>query len=131
MFKTPFLTAACIVLFLSHNSATSIAGSNHEARNSKLTTVGIQQETTMRKSLIIAASLSSMLVSSAAFTASLTDNGVIKSIDTKGNSLTLVDGMTFTLPAKFDAKTIKVGEKIAVTYDVVNKKMIASAIKAG
>jgi Cu/Ag efflux protein CusF len=86
----------------------------------------------MIKSLVVAASLSAMLVSSAAFAAAaLTDKAAIKSIDAKTNSITLDDGKSFTLPAKFDLKTIRVGEKVMVTYDMKDKLMVASAVTAG
>jgi Cu/Ag efflux protein CusF len=39
-----------------------------------------------------------MIISSAAFAASMDATGVIKSIDTKANSITLVDGKTYGLP---------------------------------
>jgi Cu/Ag efflux protein CusF len=85
----------------------------------------------MNKSLIIAASLSTLLVSSAAFAAGMTDTAAIKTIDAKANSITLADGKSFVLPAKFDLKTIKVGEKVLVTYDMKDKLMVASAVTAG
>jgi Cu/Ag efflux protein CusF len=85
----------------------------------------------MNKSLIIAASLGTLLVSSAAFAAGMTDTAAIKTIDAKANSITLADGKSFVLPAKFDLKTIKVGEKVLVTYDMKDKLMVASAVTAG
>jgi Cu/Ag efflux protein CusF len=85
----------------------------------------------MNKSLIIAASLSTLLVSTSAFAAGMTDTAVIKTIDAKANSITLADGKSFALPAKFDLKTIKVGEKVLVTYDMKDKLMVASAVTAG
>jgi Cu/Ag efflux protein CusF len=85
----------------------------------------------MNKSLIIAASLSTLFVTSAAFAAGMTDTAAIKTIDAKANSITLADGKSFVLPAKFDLKTIKVGEKVLVTYDMKDKLMVASAVTAG
>lgn len=85
----------------------------------------------MNKSFIIAASLGTLLVSTSAFAAALTDTAAIKSIDAKANSITLADGKSFVLPAKFDVKTIKVGEKVVVTYDLKDKLMVASAVVAG
>ena len=82
----------------------------------------------MRKSFILATSIATIALSSAAFAASMTDKGAIKSIDEKANLVTLADGKIFVLPAKFDFKTIKVGEKVAVTYDMKEKAMVASAI---
>jgi Cu/Ag efflux protein CusF len=85
----------------------------------------------MNKSLIIAASLSTFFVTSAAFAAGMIDTAAIKTIDAKANSITLADGKSFVLPAKFDLKTIKVGEKVLVTYDMKDKLMVASAVTAG
>lgn len=85
----------------------------------------------MNKSLIIAASLGTLLVSTSAFAAALTDTSAIKSIDAKANSITLADGKSFVLPVKFDLKTIKVGEKVVVTYAMKDKLMVATAVVAG
>lgn len=85
----------------------------------------------MNKSLIVAASLGTLLVSASAFAAALTDTAAIKMIDAKANSITLADGKSFVLPAKFDLKTIKVGEKVLVTYDMKDKLMVASAVTKG
>lgn len=83
----------------------------------------------MRKSLILAASLATMLVSSAAFAAAMNDSGVIKTIDTQKHTITLADGKVFGLPTGFDAKTLKAGEKVAVVYDMKGKDMLASSVK--
>jgi Cu/Ag efflux protein CusF len=88
-------------------------------------------ETKMRKSLVIAASLGSMLISAAAFAAPLTAAGAIKSIDAKGNFITLADGKVYSLPKGFDLKTLKTGEKVSITYDLKDKLMVATAVKAG
>lgn len=83
----------------------------------------------MRKPLILAASLGTMLISSAAFAASANENGVIKTIDAKANTITLADGKTFVLPAGFVITTLKAGEKVAVVYDMKNNQMVASSVK--
>lgn len=86
----------------------------------------------MNKSFIIAASLGTLLISSSAFAAAaLTDTAAIKMIDAKANSITLADGKSFVLPVKFDLKTIKVGEKVVVTYALQGTSMVASAVTAG
>jgi hypothetical protein len=54
----------------------------------------------MRKSLILVASLGSMLISSVAFAASMDATGVIKSINFKHHTVTLVNGRTYVLPEK-------------------------------
>ena len=84
----------------------------------------------MRKSLILAASLGTMLISSAAFAATMDATGVIRSIHFKSHSITLSNGHTYALPARFAVKTIKTGEKVSVAYVVKNKHFIATSVKA-
>ena len=84
----------------------------------------------MRKSLILAASLGTMIISTAAFAAAMNATGVIKTIDTKANSITLVDGKSFSLPAGFAINTLKTGEKVALVYVMKNNKMVATSVKA-
>ena len=84
----------------------------------------------MRKSLILAASLGTMIISSAAFAAAMTASGVIKTIDAKANSITLADGKAYVLPAGFAITTLKAGEKVAVVYDLKNSQMVATSVKA-
>ena len=71
-----------------------------------------------------------MLVSSAVFAGGLTDTGFIKSINPKAHSIYLADGHTFVLPSKFNFKSIKVGEKVMISYKIVKKSMLATAVKA-
>jgi Cu/Ag efflux protein CusF len=82
----------------------------------------------MRKTLVVAASLASFMGATAAF-AGTDVTGAIKSIDTKAKTITLADGTIYMLPKKFDASTLKVGEKVAVVYDKKNGKMMASSVK--
>jgi Cu/Ag efflux protein CusF len=84
----------------------------------------------MRKSLILAASLGTMIISPAAFAAAMNATGVIKTIDAKANSITLADGKTYGLPAGFVITTLKTGEKVAVVYDMKNSQMVATSVKA-
>ena len=84
----------------------------------------------MRKSLFLAASLGTMLISSAAFAATMDVTGVIRSIHFKGHSITLSNGHTYALPASFAVKTLKTGEKVSVAYVVKNKHFIATSVKA-
>ena len=84
----------------------------------------------MRKSLILVASLGTMLISSAGFAASTDATGVIKSINLKHHTLTLVSGRTYVLPEKFDLKPFKNGEKVSIAYIVKNKHFLASSVKA-
>lgn len=75
---------------------------------------------------VIAASL---LASTVAYAASQNLNGEIKSIDAKQATITLKTGETFQLPKGFDAKSLKTGENVMVTYDKKDGKMVASAVK--
>ena len=84
----------------------------------------------MRKSLVLAASLATMLISSAAFAATMGATGVIKSINLKHHTVTLVNGRTYVLPAKFSLKSLKNGEKVSIAYIVKNKHFVASSVKA-
>lgn len=71
----------------------------------------------------------SMLAGTAAFAAAQTATGEIKSIDAKQATITLADGQVYQLPKNFDAKSLKKGEKVSVTFDKTNGKMVASAVK--
>ena len=84
----------------------------------------------MRKSIILAASLGTMLISSAAFAASTDATGVIKSINLKHHTVTLAGGGTYVLPGKFNLKPFKSGEKVSISYIVKNKHFLASSVKA-
>lgn len=61
-----------------------------------------------------------------------TETGVIAKIDTKAPSITLKTGKvkTFSLDKGVDASALKVGEKVKVSYEMVNKKATASAVTA-
>ena len=52
----------------------------------------------------------------------------IASIDKKGDSITLSDGKTFTLPEGIEAETLNVGERVVVTYSTKAGKLAASRI---
>jgi len=81
----------------------------------------------MRKSLISAA-VAASLISTVAFAAAQTENGAIKVLDSAKHQLTLADGKMFELPATWNATGFKVGDKVKVTYDTQNGKMVASAV---
>lgn len=68
----------------------------------------------MRKS-VIASSVILVFAGSTAALASA-DTGAIVSIDKKGDSITLSDGKTFTLPEGIEAETLRVRQKVTVTY---------------
>lgn len=66
----------------------------------------------------------------AATSAATTADGVIKSIDAKAMSITLADGTVYMLPKGFKVDTVKVGEKVAVTFDKKGKANDATEVKA-
>ena len=77
------------------------------------------------KRLIIAAT-SFTLIAGTAFAAS--DSGTIKHIDPSSDAITLDDGKTFTLAEGIEAESLKIGQKVTVTYDMKAGKMVASKI---
>ena len=81
----------------------------------------------MRKSLVTAA-LAATFLTHAAFAASVTDTGAIKSLDAAKHQVTLADGKVFEAPAGWAFTTYKVGDKVKVTYETQNGKMMASEI---
>lgn len=85
----------------------------------------------MRKIMLSTAAVA-MLFSGAALAATKTETGVIAKIDAKAPSITLKAGKikTFDLGTGVDVSTLKVGEKVVVTYDLVNKKPVASEVAA-
>jgi Cu/Ag efflux protein CusF len=81
----------------------------------------------MRKSLISAA-LAASLISSVALAATQTADGSIKTLDIKKHQMTLSDGKSFELPAAWKGTGFKVGDKVTVTYEAQNGKMMVSAV---
>jgi Cu/Ag efflux protein CusF len=72
----------------------------------------------------------SLLLATTAFAASMSTSGVVKSVDTKHDSITLMDGSSYTLGEGFEAETFKAGEKVAIVFVKKNGKMMASSVKA-
>ena len=81
------------------------------------------------KRIVPAVLVSSLLIGSA-FAASMSMSGVIKAIDAAKKDLTLQSGETFSVPAKFDAKKFKPGEKVTITYEKKGDKLMASDVEA-
>ena len=71
----------------------------------------------------------SFLLANVAFAANMTANGVVKSVDSGGDSITLADGSVYTLGEGFEAETFKPGQKVAIVFDTKNGKMTASSVK--
>lgn len=82
------------------------------------------------KHLFIAAPIAaSILFSTAALAAGTTAVGIVKSVDTKGDSITLKDGGVYILSEGFEAETFKPGEKVVITFEMKSGKMIATSVK--
>jgi Cu/Ag efflux protein CusF len=71
----------------------------------------------------------SCLLATVAFAANMSANGVVKSIDNKDDSITLMDGSVYTLAEGFEAETFKTGQKVAIIFVTKNGKMMASSVK--
>ena len=70
------------------------------------------------------------LLATAAVAAALTATGVIKEVNMKKDSITLMDGSAYILAEGFEAETFKAGENVTIIYSLKNGKMIASSVKA-
>ena len=81
----------------------------------------------MKKSIVTAATILAIASGTAAYAAATT--GTIASIDKKGDSITLADGKTLSLPEGIEAETLKVGEKVTVVYSTKAGKLEASSIQ--
>lgn len=85
----------------------------------------------MRSNILSLALIASLGLGSAVLAASTNTTGVIKTIDAKAMTVELADGTTYHLPAGFDLKPFKVGEKVVVSWEMKGTLMEASALKAG
>jgi Cu/Ag efflux protein CusF len=70
-----------------------------------------------------------LLVATAAFSAGMSASGVVKSVDTRNDSITLVDGSAYTLGEGFEAETFKPGQKVTIVFQKKKGKMVASSVK--
>tara|TARA_R110001606_G_scaffold295750_1_gene443585 strand:+ start:274 stop:540 length:267 start_codon:yes stop_codon:yes gene_type:complete len=83
----------------------------------------------MRKMLVPAILAASLGLAGAAFAAAATTTvGTIKAMDAKAHTLSLDNGMTYSLPTNLKVPDLKVGQKVSVTWDKVGTKDQASAV---
>ena len=82
----------------------------------------------MRKIILPVAALAFAASATLAFAASKTDTGPIKTIDAVAGSITLDDGNTFKLAKTIKVASLKVGEKVVVTYTMQGSNMVASKV---
>jgi Cu/Ag efflux protein CusF len=81
---------------------------------------------TMKASILSASVVALSLLAGGAFAAAtpamtattpaMTDAAAIKSIDLKAHQLTLADGKTFSIPARWHLRAFKVGQKVSLSY---------------
>ncbi len=83
----------------------------------------------MKKLLAVAPALAAAAaISTGAFAAALSKTGEVKSTDATKSELVLSTGDTFTLPASFKIASLKTGEKVKVTYQMKDGKMVATHV---
>jgi len=84
----------------------------------------------MRAYLVPLALAASIAAAPMAFAAAAhSSTGAIKAYDAKAHSITLADGTTYMLPAKFKTSDLKVGEKVEVSWVMKGDKHDATQIK--
>jgi hypothetical protein len=82
----------------------------------------------MRALFASVAIISAIAVVPAAYAASMTMTGTVKSIDAAKKELKLSNGDTFVLPANFKATGIKAGEKVKISYQKSGKTLDAEMV---
>ena len=58
-----------------------------------------------------------------------TDVGTVKSVNAKGDAITLDDGKVFVLAEGTEAESVKIGTKVKVTYSLKSGKMVATKVE--
>ncbi|MFN0217728.1 MAG: DUF1344 domain-containing protein [Hyphomicrobium sp.] len=81
-----------------------------------------------KRSLIPLALAGVTMLAVPAFAATQTKSGDIKSTDASKHELVLSSGETFELAPNVKVDQLKVGEKVVVSYEAKNGKMIASKV---
>lgn len=82
----------------------------------------------MRALLIPAAFAAVLSTATLGFAAAQYSDGTVKSFDLKAMTLTLNDGSQYALPKNFKDPGLKVGEKVAVSWDMNGGKKIAETV---
>jgi Cu/Ag efflux protein CusF len=68
-------------------------------------------------------------LSASAFAAAQTKTGDVKSTDIAKHELTLASGDTFEVPNGVKLEKFKAGDKVAITYETKDGKMMASKVR--
>jgi hypothetical protein len=59
-----------------------------------------------------------------------TASGTVKSVNSKGDAITLDDGEVFVLAEGTEAESVKVGTKVKITFSMKSGKMVATKVEA-
>jgi Cu/Ag efflux protein CusF len=81
----------------------------------------------MRK-FMVAAGAAALLAASTFGALGAEATGAIKSIDMTAKTVTLEDGTIYVLPTGFDTASVKVGDKVKITFDEADGKMTATEV---
>jgi Cu/Ag efflux protein CusF len=86
----------------------------------------------MRKFVLPLAAATLVAGTIGAYAAVMSETGVIAQIDAKAPTITLKSGKvkTFWLDKSVNAGSLKVGEKVKISYEMSNNKPMASAVTA-
>jgi Protein of unknown function (DUF1344) len=87
------------------------------------------EKTMSMKHLLSAAVAGLMLSSAAAFAAVTMETGIIQTLDTTKLEIVLDSGKTFDAKA-VELTSFKVGDKVTVSYELKDGKMIAAKVEA-
>jgi Cu/Ag efflux protein CusF len=82
----------------------------------------------MKRSIIATAAVA-LAIASATGAYAKAATGTIASVDRKGDSFTLSDGKTFALPENIEVETLKVGDKVSVTYSAKAGRLLVSSVQ--
>lgn len=72
------------------------------------------------RNVLLPAALAGLMVAAPMAMAGTTTDGTIKAIDHTAMTITLDSGTVYKLPPGFQDPGLKVGEKVAVVWDMVN-----------
>jgi Cu/Ag efflux protein CusF len=82
-----------------------------------------------KKSVSLVAALGMSVLSTAAFAATQSATGAVKSTDAAKHEIVLSDGQTFEVGSKINLGKIKAGDKVTIKFAKKGGKMVASNIK--
>ena len=78
--------------------------------------------------LLVTLSAATLMLAMSAVAHAEEAQGMLKSIDTAKQTVTLDDGQVFEMPANVDPAMLKVGDAVKITYENQGDKKIVSQI---